>query len=414
MKILQFPIYISIIEKKNFSRNITGYGLMALDIATSLAKQGVQVDLLTQGNITNGMYFQKIKILKHTWSNIISNCRLKHLLKAINVIIRSNIPIKLMPHILLYNCSMGYFEKVLSEGNYDLVHIHGIGYSTIPIIDICENNDIKHIVTLHGLFSFSDSIKVTQKEKELEKDFIQSAENEKKPVSVVSTGTRKKILKYLNIRESETFVVILNGTSRGTSNKDFHTNIRLKHNINKQSKILLCVGNLSKRKNQLQIVKAYIALPHSIAKKLVILFLGNYTSDCECRKLINNSGLNSQLILCGNISKKEIFYYYNQSNYNIVASISEGFGLSIIEGFNYGLPCIAFNDIDAIQDLYSDEAMVLVNRRNDSALAEGMEKMLSLKWNKQKIITHGKQYSLDSMANKYINYYNYIINDFEG
>ena len=65
MKILQFPSYITINNLKNFSRNITGYGYMCIDIAISIASSGVDTDLITYGNITKGFKYKKVNI-KHT------------------------------------------------------------------------------------------------------------------------------------------------------------------------------------------------------------------------------------------------------------------------------------------------------------------------------------------------------------
>ena len=47
MKVLHYSEYISIDGDKAFSRNITGYGYMVVDIASYVAKEGIDVDLLT-------------------------------------------------------------------------------------------------------------------------------------------------------------------------------------------------------------------------------------------------------------------------------------------------------------------------------------------------------------------------------
>ncbi len=113
--------------------------------------------------------------------------------------------------------------------------------------------------------------------------------------------------------------------------------------------------------------------------------------------------------MCGNIPKEEVRDYYRQADYNIVASISEGFGLSIIEGFVLGLPCVTFSDLDAVKDVYHPAAMILVNERTDEALKDGMVDILNRNWDKAFIKDFAQGFSFEKMAEKYINFYKHII-----
>jgi glycosyltransferase involved in cell wall biosynthesis len=174
---------------------------------------------------------------------------------------------------------------------------------------------------------------------------------------------------------------------------------------------MVCVGNIGIRKNQGQIIKAYLTLPQTIKKNLVILFLGVDTTNGKFQHDINKTNFTDQLIYCGNIPKKDLPYYYSQADYNIVASISEGFGLSIIEGFVYGLPCLTFSDLDAVPDLFHQNTMLLVNNRIDKALADGIENMIKTNWDKKFIQEHAQRFSLEKMAEEYANFYGKIINE---
>lgn len=409
MKILEFPNYITINSDKELSRNTTGYGYMTIDIATSIAKQGIEVDLLTQSYFTKGKKYKEVNILKRTWNDFFLNIKFRHILKAIKMIVKDKIPIKRMPYIFLYNLSMGYFEKALKLNNYELVHIHGIGYNTIPIIETCKKYNTKYLITLHGLISFSDSVQLSKEGKQKEKALIQSAEKYHTPVSVISTGIRKVILDYLKITDSKIFFVIPNGCDIKADKISEQVNIRTKHNIGSEKKILLCVGNIGKRKNQIQIVNAFARLPETKKQELVVLFLGGDTTNGRLNQTISNFGLETSLITCGNIPRDIVHAYYSQADYNIVASISEGFGLSMIEGFVYGLPTITFSDLDAVPDLYNDDVMILVDERTDETLAEGISKMIDIKWNRDLIKIHAKRFSLDEMAVKYVDLMKKII-----
>lgn len=411
MKILQFPSYITINNLKNFSRNITGYGYMCIDIAISIASSGVDTDLITYGNITKGFKYKKVNIIKRTWSNVFLNFRLNNFLNAIKAIILDEVSIKLIPNYLLYYISMGYFEKVLIKNRYDLVHIHGIGPGSLPIISICKKYNIKYLVTLHGLNSFSDSIIISNKYRQLEKFFLTNAQMQKIPVSVISTGIKKTILNYLNITESDNFHVITNGCYTSIIHSLDKINIRDRFKINKNCKIAVCVGNITKNKNQVQIVRAYSILHEKVKNGLVIMFIGKDVTNGLFEQVIKESGNKENLIICGNIPKDHLSDYYKQASFNIVASISEGFGLSIIEGFSHGLPTLTFSNLDAVQDLYHAKAMCLVNERTDEAFAKGIEQILLMDWDKQFIQNYAENFSLAKMSLDYINLYERVINE---
>lgn len=411
MKILQFPTYISINGNKQFSRSITGYGYMTIDIATSVSKKHVEVDLITQSNITKGLLHHNVNILRRTWWSIFSNINLNHLWLAFNIILTERIPLKIIPNYFIYYLSMSYFEKVLRSKSYDLVHIHGIGPSVLPIINVCNKYKIKYLVTLHGLNSFSDSINISAKEKQIEKEFIKRAEQDNIPVTIISSGIRNKILNYLNIYDSRNFIVVTNGCNTKYEIESVDNDIRNLYNISKDQLIMLCVGNINSNKNQIQIVHSYNLLPKYVQKRFVVLFLGMDTTKGTFENAIIRSGNNESLICCGSIPKKEMPSYYNQADYTILVSKSEGFGLSIIEGFTSGIPCLTFSDLDAVSDLYHEKAMLLVNERTDEALALGLTEVINRKWDSGFIKEYAQRFSLEQMAEKYINVYKDIINE---
>lgn len=404
MKILQFPAYITINKFKSFSRSTSGYGYMTIDIATSIANLGVDVDLLTQSNITNGLKYKNVNILTRTWWNILSKIRLSDIWMAYKTIIKDHVSLKKIPNIVLYNISMGYFCHILRKNKYDLIHIHGLGHYTLPIINICEKNNIKYLVTLHGLNSFSDSIGISKWEKQNEKIFLQKALENNIPLSVISTGIKQTVLNYCKIKDSDNLKVIINACDVNINMKGASFDIREIYNIPVTNRIIVCVGNIGLNKNQIQIVRTFSLLPDILKNELTLLLLGRDFTNGLLQNKIDLLGLNSQIKMCGNIPKEEVGNYYRQSDFNIVASISEGFGLSIIEGFVYGLPTVTFADLDAVKDVYHPEAMLLVHERTDEAFKNGIVDMLDKKWDNAFIRNYAQNFSFENMAEKYIDF----------
>jgi glycosyltransferase involved in cell wall biosynthesis len=404
MKILHYAEYISIDGDKAFSRNITGYGYMVVDIANSIAKEGIDVDLLTFSGITDAKKHKNINILKKKWKDIILNINYRDLFMGIVNTIKT-IPKSDQKRMIISYIILGLFQKVVKQNGYDIIHFHGISPANNILMQYCLKNDIKFIVTLHGLNAFSKSIKISTYQANVEKNFLKKAYLKKIPVSVISQGIKKEIMRYLQVEKVDNFQVISNGC---VIEEKFtpKVNIYKKYNIKHNKKIALCVGNLSKNKNQLQVVRAYAKLSKEERSRFVILFVGNPEGDSRVKKLIEEFGLEDELILCGCVLKDEMSSYFAQADFTVLASISEGFGLSIIEGFVYGLPNLTFKDLDAVDDIYDEKVMITLKDREDDTLSHGMIDMLEKRWNADYIKkNHAKRFSLDKMAIKYIEFY---------
>lgn len=410
MKILVLTSYITIPEYKQFSKNITGFGYMVSNLICSISElDDMHLDVITNSAITKRKKYKKVNLLQRKWIDIFTNIRVHYIKKMIKLIKDYDPPKKSWIKLFFYALSAGYIEKIIKKGNYDLVHIHGIGFSIKPYIDCCEKLGCKYLITLHGLNSFSDSVKMEECEKQFEKDFIKYAYETKINMSFISKGILKTIKNYLKVDNMiDSFRVIPNGTDiKRNINKKI--NIKKSYSLCENKKIILAVGNIDENKNQIEIVKAYNLLPKNIKEKSCVLFLGNYKVDDSIVLEIKKNELEKSLILCGNVSKEDIGAYYSQADYTILASISEGFGLSIIEGFVYGVPNITYFDLDAVDNLYNKKAMLLVKKRSVEELSQILRNAINISWDKEWIKNYSKKFSIEKVAKIYCNFYLEII-----
>lgn len=407
MKILHYAEYISIDADKEFSRNITGYGYMVIDIANSIAKEGVYVDLLTFSGITKGKKYKNINLLTKTWLKIFLSINYKDLFISI-VKTMKHVPKNNKKRVILGYLMLGFFQKTIKLQGYDLIHFHGISPVNDILIQYCLKDDIKCIITLHGLNALTKSPQVTDYQAKTEILFLKKAYLEKIPITVVSQGIKKEIIKFLQVEKVENISTILNacvGTKRVLKNMDIYQ----KYNIGKTRKIALCVGNFSENKNQMQVARAYSKINEIDRMRFVILFIGNPSADSKVQSFINESKLNNDLIICGAIPKNTMSNYYAMADFTILGSIQEGFGLSIIEGFVYGLPSLTFEDLDAIDDIYDEKAMITLKVRDDKTFAGGMVDMIDKDWNKDFILNYAQKFSLEKMAQTYIYMYKKVL-----
>lgn len=188
-------------------------------------------------------------------------------------------------------------------------------------------------------------------------------------------------------------------------------NIREKYSIPEGAKILLYVGNISKNKNQEQMIDAFGLLPESVQQNTYVLFCGrNLTPDYTLDNVVASKPYNQHLVLCGNVDKKYMGAYYKEADGVVLLSHTEGFGLSLIEGMHFGKPCITFTDLDAYEDIYNESAVIGLNERTDDAVAKGLLCFFNMDWDHQAIIDYSKSFAPEKMAEKYMGVFKQIIN----
>ena len=434
MKVMIIAPYIyddNIIE---FTKNKTGFGIMVQNIVSSVAKLE-NVVLLTRV-ITKGKNEKNFKILSHTWGQFFSNAKLKDWLIGIKAFFANGVTVKDKARHVFYEVDGGYVRKQIQKEKPDIVHIHGIGTITESYIRICEEMKVRYTVTLHGLIGLNDSVSAPAYEKQIERDFLIKAEKNNIPISVISSGMKARIEeKYLG-KKANNITVITNGTKKSDENdtkfireegtltqekfqeyysdclkqndlypKLSDTYAYLQYSKKNGKKILFFVGNITKNKNQMQAVE--ILKNTKVFKNTLLVLWGREVDNGEVRRKIVEYQLHKNVILGGFNDQMDIFWKF--CDINLFLSLNDGFGLPIVEGYMHGVPCVTFEDLDATQDLYYPEAMLKVKDRSIESVANALRTSLDKNWNHEEIAEIGNMFSIDSMSEKYVNWYKEVM-----
>lgn len=393
MKVLIATPYIYKQEWPEFTRNRTGFGLMVNDIFESVSEDA-DVYLLSHV-ITEGHE----KVLKHTWGNVFGGARLKDWWKGFKYFFRYNQGIKGRIRYFYYALNTGSIRKAIKNISPDVVHIHGIGLQIKPFIDVCEEEGVPYIVTLHGLIGLDKSISAAAWDKQMEKDFLVEADRKGIPVTVISTGMKRRIEENYLHHEAKNISVVCNGT-RIPFNEELikldEIDLRKQYHLTDE-KIIVVIGSVCDRKNQIQIVRAI----RNVKTPCRVFFCGADASHGVVQDAINKAGLSNKIHILGFLPREKVEQVLEQSDLNLVASKDEGFGLSIIEAYSHGVPTVTFSDLDAVPDLFDEHAMIKVEERSDEALAEGIEKGLNHQWDRAWIREYAKGFSLEKLAEQY-------------
>ncbi len=404
MKVLIATSYLYNANWPEFTRNKTGFGIMLNGIVHSISEYtDVQFIsfVITPGR--GGL------ITKHNWSNVIKDLQWKDIVKGIKSSFQYSQSIGRRIRSIYYNVNKGFVRKIIKEFQPDIVHIHGIGYRFLPYIEVCEELSVPYIVTLHGLIGWDDSVSAPQRDKEFEKEFLIRADKESIPVTVISTGMKKRIEEYYLYHEANNIYVVCNGTRIPYKEEMVNQSttevidLRKQFHMQPKEKIVVAIGSVYENKNQIQIVRALATGAIHIPCKVFIC--GMVSPNSLVQQEIDKNGLQDTIHLLGFVPQHLIANILEQADLNIIASKNEGFGLSIIEAYAHGVPTVTFSDLDAVPDLYNPDTMIKVDSREDIALAGAVEEALKRNWDSELIKNYAKQFSLDHMAKEYVKVY---------
>ncbi|MBL7206314.1 MAG: glycosyltransferase [Candidatus Aenigmarchaeota archaeon] len=162
----------------------------------------------------------------------------------------------------------------------------------------------------------------------------------------------------------------------------------------------LSVGSLNKRKNRIELLKAFkILLDKNFDADLVII--GSGSEKDKLKKFIEENNLSRNIKLIDYVENDKLPSYYSSAVAFVLTSLHEGFGLVFIEAEACGCPSIAYN-LYAIPEAIGD-AGILVKARDIEGVAESMKKILTDKKLRDKLSKNAVNYSKEFSLNKRIN-----------
>lgn len=296
------------------------------------------------------------------------------------------------------------FEEAVNEIKPDIINFHGYGEFAISCIKkVCQRRNLLYVVTDHLFISkqdafggYEESIRAAQ--------ILYNIRNIK--IITVSNGMKNKILNDFIQIPKENIQTILNGTD--FTPKKIESNYKEKYDI-KDKMILLCVGTLLERKNQMQIVSAFLKLPLNIRNNLSVIFCGNDRLQGRLQKSIEERGLEKNLIYVGAVSSEEMKKYYSIANGLIMPSFAEGLSIAALETIAYGLPVIMFKDSECAEDLNDEKVVCFASNRSDEKLAEAIQNWYYTNWDYEYIKNFSKNFTMERMAQDYLEYYKMIL-----
>jgi glycosyltransferase involved in cell wall biosynthesis len=184
-------------------------------------------------------------------------------------------------------------------------------------------------------------------------------------VVVTSRATAVRVSELFGVA-SERIAVVEPGVDRGP----------LTQGSRSATPELLCVATITPRKGYGTLIRALAMIPDRPWHLTIIGSLDRHpASAAQLREALVAAGLTQRVALVGEADAAKISTYYQRSDFFVLATEYEGYGMVVAEALAHGLPVIS-TPVGAIPDLVGRDAGVLVPVGDARGLAEALAKVL--------------------------------------
>jgi len=155
-----------------------------------------------------------------------------------------------------------------------------------------------------------------------------------------------------------------------------------------QDRFILYVGTHRPHKNVSRLIEAYERLRRGQGISQKLLLVGSPNGDGSVPRTIQALGLQEHVRLLGHIADDELPLAYRMADVFIYCSLSEGFGMPLLEAMASEVPIVTSN-VGAMAEVVGESA-VLVNPYSVDSIAEGMSRALSSESLRWELIARGQ------------------------
>lgn len=138
---------------------------------------------------------------------------------------------------------------------------------------------------------------------------------------------------------------------------------------------LLFVGTPEPRKNLLRLLEAYSCLPSKIKDNYPLVLAGGHGWKLSLEEMIMRAGLTDHTTVLGAISNENLGYVYSKAKLLLMPSLYEGFGLPILEAFQFGIPALTSN-VSSMPEV-AGAGGLLVDPHDTASISQAIAKLLT-------------------------------------
>ena len=180
-----------------------------------------------------------------------------------------------------------------------------------------------------------------------------------------------------------------------------------KCNSKLDKKNIITISRLDYGKKNDDIIKSFSKIKESNWKLYII---GDGKEFNNLKKLINDLNLKNKVILTGYKNKEEINKYMLDSSLFLMASITEGLPMVLLEAMSYGIPCIAYDVPSGVNDIIEDGRNgYIIKNRNELEYIKRIEEVINDSKLRNNLGTNAKEKSKEFSKEKIVKIWKNIL-----
>ena len=258
-------------------------------------------------------------------------------------------------------------------------------------------SNIPLVLTIHDLNFLYTNKSIQKKRTKLKK--IQQLIDRASALVVISNYVLNDVKQHLQLNDLPVHV-IYNGVDKPSINAVKNPPI--------ETHFLFALGTLLPKKN------FHVLLPLLINNDYQLLIAGIQPDKDYLQYLkeyARTLGVESRLKILGAISEQEKHYYYQQCSAFLFPSLSEGFGLPVIEAMSYGKPVFCSN-LTSLPEVAGEEAYFFESfdaKHMSKVFNQGMYAYQTDKTKQDRIIAWSQQFTWEKTAQAYTDVYTQVL-----
>jgi glycosyltransferase involved in cell wall biosynthesis len=231
------------------------------------------------------------------------------------------------------------------------------------------------IATVFDLFSLVSTEFASEEFRTMKRRRYQDIAERTAHIITISESTKRDIVERLGIA-AHRITCIYPSVSRAYRPRalDECLSIRKKYGIN--TEYLVCVGNISRRKNVLRLLEAFAQLPGSLLTTTTLVLAGRETYGEESvRDQIRSLSLGDTVVVTGYVPQEDLPTLVAGARAMVLVSLYEGFGFPVLEAMASGVPVITSN-VSSLPEVAGDAAL-LVDPHDATAISSAIERIMT-------------------------------------
>jgi len=262
----------------------------------------------------------------------------------------------------------------------------------IQTVPLYRPSTLKVVATIHDLDFLVYPTMYEWKNRLLLRWFSRVVARNATKLIAVSEYSRGEIMKFYK-RRMEDIAVVYHGFDR----KNFRPSVSVEEkavviaNIQKKyaipGNVVLFVGAMQPRKNINRLIDAFELYKANGDGSNLVLVSGNGWREDEIMKRIKSSSALKHIHVLKKVPYRDLTGLYWNAAVSVLVSMSEGFGLPVLEAMACGVPVLTSNST-ALAEIAQDAALT-VDPKDGNAIANGLEKILTDSQTKKRLIEAG-------------------------